>query len=142
MLIPVFMSGLIGAFIGFLSSDPLSGFLWGMGVGLVGTVAILVGMFGWEWLENEMEKGKLFPYLIMGLIGAIAISGYFGLTLGDPSCDEYNNEPQGSCVQYADDGYEVTTKQRWEKFWGTFPVTLIITSLVATLVHHNIHKKK
>lgn len=144
LLIPIGMFGLIGTVIGFFDNTPLSGFLWGLGIAIGGSVVMFVGIFGWEWLKKEMEKGKLFPYITLAVIASIVISAILATSLGKPSCKDYDNsgEPYQSCSQYANDGYEATVDQKWAKFWETLPVTIVITSLIATLVHHNIRKKK
>ncbi len=144
MLIPVFMFGVLGGLLELISKNghPLSGFLWGLGIGFALCLAMVVGMFGWEWLKKEMDKGKLYPYILVGLVVAVAISGFLAINLGNPSCEESSEEPYSSCVSYADDGFEATTEQRWEKFWGTLPVTAIITSLVAVIVRNEMEKNK
>lgn len=144
MLLPVFMFGVMGGFFGLLddNSSPLTGFLWGIGIGTMLCVVMLIGMFGWEWIKKKTEKGKLLPFMIVGFIAAIAISGFLAINLGNPSCEEYDPDPRGGCISYADDGYETTSEQRWEKFWGTLPVTTIITSLVAVIVRNEKEKNK
>jgi MFS family permease len=132
--------GLLGAFLG--ENNRLSGFAWGMGIGIGLFAVMAVGMFGWEWIKKEAEKGKLLPFLIVGFIVAIAISGFLAINLGNPSCDEYESDPRGSCIRYADDGYEATSDQKWDKFWGTLPVTVIISLLVAYIVHSQTEKKR
>lgn len=144
LLIPVFMFGVLGAFMGFLgdSSNPLSGFLWGIGIGVAVFAVCGAGMFIWEWIKKEVDKGKLLPYLLIGFAVAVAISGYLALNLGSPTCEEYSEEPQSSCVSYADDGFEVTGEQQWEKFWSTLPITAVIAGLVAALVHSKAQKRE
>jgi hypothetical protein len=144
MLIPVFMFGVLGAGLGLIgdNSNPLSGFLWGVGIGVALCVAMVIGMFGWEWIKKEADKGKLYPYILIGFLVAIAISGFLAINLGNPSCEESSEEPYSSCTSYADDGFEATDEQRWQKFWGTLPVTAIITSLVAVIVRNEMEKNK
>lgn len=132
--------GLLGAFLG--ENNRLSGFAWGIGIGIGLFAVMAVGMFGWEWIKKEAEKGKLLPFLIVGFIVAIAISGFLAINLGNPSCDEYENDSRVSCISYADDGYEATSDQRWDKFLSTLPVTVIITSLVAVIVRNEMEKNK
>lgn len=132
--------GLLGAFLG--ENNRLSGFAWGIGIGISLFAVMAVGMFGWEWIKKEAEKGKLLPFLIVGIIVAIAISGFLAINLGNPSCDEYENDSRGSCISYADDGYEAKSDQRWDKFLSTLPVTVIITSLVAVIVRNEMEKNK
>lgn len=143
-LIPVLMFGLLGGFLGYMGKNLnfLSGFLWGIGIGIAIFVVCGIGMFGWDWIKKEAEKGKLYPFLLVGLVVAVAISGYLAINLGNPSCEETSEEPYSSCVSYADDGYEATTEQKWEKFWSTLPVTAVITSLVAYIVRQNMDKDK
>ena len=146
MLIPVFMFGILGGIFGFIddSSNPLSGFLWGIGIGSALCVVMAAGMFGWEWIKKEAEKGKALPFFLVGLIVAIAISSYLALSMGNPTCIESTDtDNRGStCIEYADDGYEATSEQKWSKFWSTLPVTIIITSLVAVIVRNEMNKKK
>jgi membrane protein implicated in regulation of membrane protease activity len=87
MLIPVFMFGVLGAGLGLIgdNSNPLSGFLWGVGIGVALCVAMVIGMFGWEWIKKEADKGKLYPYILIGFLVAIAISGFLAINLGNPS---------------------------------------------------------
>lgn len=144
-LIPVVMFGAMGGLMGLVSGkfSPLSGFLWGAAIAIVLVAIGLVGTLGWEWIKKEAEKGKLFPFIIMGVLAAVAISGYLALTLGDASCIESETDNRGSyCTEYADDGYEATSEQKWDKFWSTFPVTAIITSLIAVIVRYEMEKKK
>lgn len=143
LLLPIVGFCLIGLFLGSISGNAVAGIFWGGGIGIAVTVVSFISIFGWDWLKSEMTKGKLFPYIAVAIIVAIAISGYFAFTLGKASCEEYDDTaPRSSCIQYADNGFEATSEQRWGEFWSKFPVTVIITSLIATLVHHNVHKKK
>lgn len=143
-LIPVLMFGLLGAFFGFLNdnSSPASGFLTGLGVGAVILLVCGAGMLISEWIKKEAGKGKLLPYLLVGFLAAIAISGFIAVNLGKPSCDEQGDAPYSSCISYADDGFEATSDQRWDKFWGALPVTAVITSLIAVIVKNGADKNK
>jgi len=132
--------GLLGALLG--ENNRLTGFAWGIGIGIALFVAMAIGMFGWEWIKKEADKGKLLPYLLVGIAAAIAISGFLAINLGNPSCEESGDAPYSSCTQYADDGFEATNEQRLNKFWGTLPVTVIIASLVAYIVRNEREKKK
>lgn len=145
ILIPVFMFGVLGGLLGLVGKNPnpLSGFLWGIGIGVVVCIVVAVGMFGWEWIKKEAEKGKLLPFILVGIIVAIAISGYLASSLGKPSCVESETDNRGSyCTEYADDGYEATNDQKWNKFWNTLPVTVIIASLIAVIVRNEMEKNK
>lgn len=140
--IPVFMAGAVGGFLSFVNhSNPMPGFLWGIGVGLVIFIVYGIGFFGWEWIKKEAGKGKLLPYLLIGFIAAIAISGILAINLGKPSCDEHADAPySGSCISYADDGFEATGNQKWDEFWNALPVTVVIVSLIAVIVRNQIRK--
>lgn len=144
MLLPVSMFGLLGGFIGAVNkhSNFLSGFLWGVAIGLAICIVMWIGMFGWEWLKKEADKGKLLPYMLGGLVAAIAISGLLAINLGKPSCDEQGDAPYSSCTSYANDGFETNSSQRWNKFWETLPVTVIIGLLVAYIVHGQVEKNR
>lgn len=137
--------GLMGAFIGSMEEDTsaITGFLWGIGIAIAITVIGFAGIYIWEWIKKEAYKGKLFPFLLVGFLVAIAISGYLAINLGSPTCIDSETDNRGStCLEYADDSFEATDEQRWEKFWGTLPVTTIITSLVAYIVRQNMEKDK
>lgn len=137
--------GLLGAFFGYSDKDTsaITGFAWGIGIAIALLVVMGIGMFGWEWIKKEAEKGKLLPFMIIGFLVAVAISGYLALNLGSPTCIESDTDNRGStCLEYADDGYEATNAQKWDKFWSTLPVTTIITSLVAALVRSEMEKNK
>lgn len=138
--------GLVGAFFGYVDKElsTLAGFLWGIGIAITLAVIGGLGMLAWEWIKKEANRGKMLPYLLIGLIAAIAISSYLALSLGNPTCTESTGtDNRGStCIEYADDGYEATTEQRWNKFWGTLPITLIITSLIAVIVRSGMIKNK
>lgn len=138
-LIPM---GILGALLG--ENNRLTGFAWGIGSGIALFVVMGVGAFGWEWIKKEAEKGKLLPFMIVGVLVAIAISSYLAQSLGNPTCIETTDtDNRGStCIEYADDGYEASSDQKRDKFWGTFPVTVIITSLIAVIVRNEMHKKK
>ena len=138
-LIPLTGFGLMGFL--FSSSNRISGFLGGFGLGLAVMLVCLIGIVGWNWIEGELNKGKLLPYILIGFLAGIAISGFLAINLGNPSCDEQGDPPYSSCVSYADDGYEASSSQRWDKFWGTIPVTVIIASLIAVIVRNKTHKK-
>jgi MFS family permease len=133
--------GIFGAFLG--ENNRLAGFAWGVGIAIALFVIGIISTFGWEWIKDEAEKGKTLPYFIIGFLVAVAISGYLALNLGSPTCIESDTDNRGStCLEYADDGYEATSEQKWGKFWGTLPVTVIITSLVAYIVRNEREKKK
>lgn len=138
-LIPM---GILGALLG--ENNRLTGFAWGIGSVIALFVVMGVGAFGWEWIKKEAEKGKLLPFMIVGVLVAIAISSYLAQSLGNPTCIETTDtDNRGStCIEYADDGYEASSDQKRDKFWGTFPVTVIITSLIAVIVRNEMHKKK
>ncbi len=144
MLIPVFMFGALGAGMSLIGENPnpLSGFLWGVGIGAVICFATVIGMFGWEWIKKEANNGKILPFILVGFIAAVGISGFLAINLGKPSCEESSAEPYSSCIQYADDGFETTSSQKWDKFWGTLPITAIITSLIGVIVRNEMEKNK
>ena len=138
--------GLLGAFLGYADVDTnlFTGFTWGIGIAIALLVVMGIGMLGWEWIKKEAEEGKLRPFMLSGLIVAIAISGWFAWGLGDSTCIE-STDPDGrptTCLEYADDGFEATTEQRWREFWGKLPVTLIITSLIAVIVRNEMEKNQ
>lgn len=133
--------GLLGAFLS--ENNRISGFAWGIGIGIALFVVMGIGTFGWEWIKKEADEGKLRPFMLCGLIVAIAISGYFAISLGDPSCTESSDDPvYSSCTEYADNGYEATTEQRWTEFWSKLPVTLIICLLIAYIAHSGAEKNR
>ncbi|MDK2899092.1 MAG: hypothetical protein PWQ10_279 [Patescibacteria group bacterium] len=140
--IPVFMAGAVGGFLGFVNhSNPMSGFLLGIGVGLVIFIVCGIGFFGWEWIKKEAGKGKLLPYLLIGFLVAIAISGMTAINLGKPSCDEYADAPHSDgCISYADDGFEATNSQKWNEFWSVLPIRVVVMSLIAVIVRNQIRK--
>lgn len=145
MLIPVLMFGFLGGFIGLIgkNSNPLSGFLWGIGIGVVVCAVVAIGMFGWEWVKKGADKGKLLPFVLVGIVVAVAVSGYLAISLGTPSCIESDTDNRGStCLEHAEDGYEATSDQKWDKFWSTLPITAIIASLAAVIVRNEMEKNK
>lgn len=135
--------GLLGAFFGYLDKDTtaITGFAWGIGIAIALLIVMGIGIYGWEWIKKEAKKGKMYPFLIIGVLMAVVISSYLAMTLGSPSCVESDTDNRGStCLEYADDGYEATSSQKWDKFWGTLPVTVIITSLIAIIVRNEMEK--
>jgi len=143
--IPAVLIGLLGGFTASSSGNHsfMSGFLWGIGIAIVGFAVIALGMFTWEWIKKEAEKGKLLPFILVGIAAAIVMSGYLAISLGDPTCIESETDNRGStCLEYADDGYEATSEQKWDKFWSTLPVTVIIASLIAVIVRNHMEKEK
>lgn len=145
LLIPLVLIGLLGGFTAASSGKHafISGFLWGIGIGAVGFAVIAAGMYIWEWIKKEAAKGKLLPFILVGIAVAIAVSGYLAMTLGDPTCVDSETDNRGStCLEYANDGYEATSEQRWNKFWSTLPVTVIIASLIAVIVRNHLEKEK
>lgn len=144
MLIPTIMFGLLGAIIGFLD-DPskiLIGFIWGFGVVAVLMAFGILATFGWEWIKEQANQGKLLPYVLVGAMVAVAVCGYLALNLGSPSCDEYGEAPYNSCLSYGDDGFKATGKQQWGKFLSSLPTFMIISVLIAVIVHSYRHPKK
>lgn len=138
--------GLLGAFFGHNSetSNAVTGFLWGIAFAVSLCVVMIIGYIGWDWLKNDANEGKLRPYMIGGLIVAIAISGWFAWGLGDPTCIE-STDPDGrptTCLEYADDGFEATTEQRWSEFWSKLPVTILICLLIAYIAHSQVEKNR
>lgn len=145
ILFSVLPVGLLGGFIGSSSGNHsfATGFLWGIGVAVVGLAVLASGMSTWEWIKKEAEKGKLLPFILVGIAVAIVMSGYLAISLGDPTCIESDTDNRGStCLEYADDGYEATSEQKWDKFWSTLPVTVIIASLIAVIVRNHMEKEK
>ena len=145
LLIPVFMAGAVGVFLGFVNHNPnpLSGFLWGIGAGFVILIICGIGFFGWEQIKKEASKGKLLPYMIMGFLAAVVISGLLAINLGKPSCDEHADAPySGNCISYTNNGFEATTAQRWKKFWEILPVTVIVCLLIAYVVRNQVEKER
>jgi MFS family permease len=146
MGIPVYGAiafGLLGAFMGLIGHDwsPLHGFLYGAEIGVAVGVVSLAGVFGWEWIKKQADKGKLLPYLLVGFAAAIAISGLLAINMGKPSCEESGDAPYSSCVSYADDGFEATSAQHWHKFWETLPIATLISLPIAYIVHDQVEKK-
>lgn len=137
---------LLGGIVGFIDKELgiLPGLLWGIGIAVVLSVVMIIGYLGWEWIKGEASNGKLRPYILSGLVVAIAISGWFAWGLGDPTCIE-STDPDGrptTCLEYADDGFEVTTEQRLEEFWSKLPVTIIICLLIAYIAHSQVEKNR
>ncbi|MGE5327816.1 MAG: hypothetical protein ACM3KH_00610 [Thiobacillus sp.] len=125
------------------NGDPLSGFFSTLGICIALMAVCAICVFGWEWIKVEAQKGKLLPYILVGLIAAIVVSGYFATTLGKPSCEERDDAGTfSSCAQYADDGFDATTNQKWDKFWNTLPITAVITTLIAVIVRNEVEKTK
>ena len=145
LLFPAVLIGLLGGFT-FSSSGNhsfISGFLWGFGIAVVGFAVIALVMFVWEWIKKEAYEGKMRPYMLSGLIVAIVVSGYFALSLGNPTCIESDTDNRGStCIEYANDGFEVTTEQSWKEFWSKLPVTTIICLLIAYIAHTQVEKDR
>lgn len=145
ILFPAVLIGLLGGFTALSGGNHsfVSGFLWGFGIALVGFAVIALGMFIWERIKKEAESGKLLPFILVGVAVAIAVSGYLAISLGGPTCIESDTDNRGStCTEYANDGYEATSDQKWSKFWSTLPVTVIIASLVAVIVRNQMEKEK
>lgn len=137
--------GFMGAFIGFMEDDvsAFTGFAWGIGIAVALVVVSFAGIYIWEWIQKEAYKGKLLPFLLVGFLAAVVISGYLALNMGSPTCIDSETDNRGStCLEYADDGFEATDEQKWDKFRSTLPVTVIITSLVAYIVRQNMEKDK
>ncbi len=138
--------GLLGAFFGHNSetSNAVAGFLWGIAIAVSLCVVMIIGYISWDWLKNDANEGKLRPYMIGGLIVAIAISGRFAWGLGDPTCIE-STDPDGrptTCLEYAGDGFEAATEQRWSEFWSKLPVTILICLLIAYIAHSQVEKNR
>lgn len=138
--------GLLGAFLGYMgeTSNAITGFLWGVGIAVVLCVVMLIGYIVWDWIKQEASKGRMRPYMLCGFLVAIAISGWFAWGLGDSTCIE-STDPDGrptTCLEYADDGFEATTEQRWSEFWSKLPATLIIFLLIAYIAHGQTEKSR
>ncbi len=137
---------IMGAIFGYMgeTSNVLSGFLWGLGTAITLGIVLTIGYVVWGRLKDEARDGRLWPYIIGGIIAAVAISSLFAFTLGDPSCIE-STDPDGrltACLEYADDGFEATAEQRWEEFWGKLPVVALICLLIAYIAHVQVEKSQ
>lgn len=145
VLIPVFMFGAVSGFLGFVNhnSNLLTGFLWGICIG-VGVLAVsAIGFFGWEWIKKEADQGKMRPYMLSGIVAAVVISAFLATSLGSPTCDEQSDDPvRTGCVSYADDGFQATSEQRWEEFWRKIPITIIVCLLIAYVVYSQVEKSR
>jgi len=137
-----FIGGLIGAFDGNIIGGIAKGALWGVPIGIAGYIIVIVYGKAAEWFQKELKKGSSFVYMLIGVLCAIAISGYLALSLGNPTCIDRDTEPRGGCLEYDNDGYVATTDQRWAKFWSSLPITLVIACLAAALVHSKTQAKK
>ena len=145
ILFPAVLVGLLGGFTVSAGGKQsfITGFTWGLGIALVGIAVIAFGMFAWDKIKKEAEKGKLYPFILIGIVVAIAVSGYLAINLGSPTCVESDTDNRGSsCIEYANDGYDATSDQKWNKFWSTLPVTVIIASLIAVIVRNYMEKEK
>lgn len=129
----------LGAFIGHVTeSGVASGFFWGLGLGIVLVIIFGLGGLVWRLIEEEVNKGKLWPYILAGLLASLVISTSLAVYMGEPTCLEYEYDDRGgTCLERANDGYKATDKQRWGKFWSTLPISTVVASLIAIYVHKN-----
>lgn len=136
----IFM-GLMGALVGSSFGKPIDGFFWGTGFTIGMFIVGAVGTIIWEWFQSRIEEKNLYAYLTAGFAVAVLFSGYTAMSLGQATCIDRDSEPRGGCIEYADDAYEATADQKWEKFWSMLPITAIITMLVAALIHAKTDQK-
>lgn len=66
----------------------------------------------WGMASNNAKDGKYKTVLWKGFLWCAGIALLASITLGDPSCEEWDDPIRGGCVYYADDGYEPTVEQR------------------------------
>ena len=93
---------------------------------LAALIGALISFLGDE-LKSKMAttiKSEVVINWLFGLSMVIILPALWGLwgyyPLGAPSCEEYDSEPNGGCVSYADNGFEPSSEQRWKKFSENF----------------------
>lgn len=71
-------------------------------------------------LLKKKSNTKWLIIFIAGIIAPIVIGLITASTLGNPSCEEYSDGPQQTCISRSEDGFKVTYEQRKEKFKEIF----------------------
>ena len=82
----------------------------------------------WKTANDNAEGGKYKTVLWKGFLWCAGIALFASITLGNPTCETQSDPLFGGCEQYADDGYEPTTEQRWASF--AYLMTLLYVPVV------------
>ena len=84
--------------------------------------------YAWKLARDNAKDGKLVNVLWKGLLWCAGIALFTSLTLGNPTCVAQSDPVYGGCDQYAEDGYEASTKQRAANF--AYFMTLLYVPVV------------
>lgn len=84
--------------------------------------------FTWKTARDNAKGGKWKEVLWKGFLWCAGIAFFASMTLGNPSCESYDDPVFGGCEYYADDGFEPTTVQRVGNF--TYFITLLYLPVV------------
>lgn len=82
--------------------------------------------------SDNSKDGKYKTVLWKGFLWCAGIALFASVTLGNPSCESYDDPLYGGCEYYADDGYEPTTEQRVGSF-AYFMTLLYIPVVIGAL---------
>lgn len=82
--------------------------------------------------SDNSKDGKYKNVLWKGSLWCAGIALFASVTLGNSSCESYEDPLYGGCEYYADDGYEPTTEQRVGSF-AYFMILLYVPVLIGAL---------
>lgn len=86
--------------------------------------------------SDNSKGGKYKTVLWKGFLWCAGIALFASATLGNPSCEYYDDPVYGGCEYYADDGYEAKTEQRVSSF--AYLMTLLyIPVVIGALTNKN-----
>jgi hypothetical protein len=87
----------------------------------------------WNTAREETIKSDYKEILLKGFGWCAGIALFASFTLGQPTCNDYEQDNRGgTCYDYADDGYTPTTEQRVAKF-AYFMTLFYIPVILGTL---------
>lgn len=84
--------------------------------------------FAGKTASDNSKDGKYKTVLWKGFLWCAGIALFTSVTLGNPSCESYDDPLYGGCEYYADDSYEPTTEQRAGSF--AYFMTLLYVPVV------------
>jgi hypothetical protein len=91
--------------------------------------------------HNQPKAESWFGVWWRGAIWSIAMAAFAFVTTGQPSCEEYSDPVNGSCISYADDGYQWTASRASERAFDVLWKTIAAGTVGLFLFKRDLDKK-